>query len=132
MSDIETGNIYARIPESLKQELLEILLETKGFRLERIVSEGHTTSPGTWYDQETHEWVILLEGSAGIVFEGEPDVHAMKPGDYLFIPAHKKHRVEWTDKNRKTVWLAFHFTGAHACPRKGIAPSTDVKPRPTS
>ena len=106
----QPGNIYSLIPHSLKEELLEILLATKGFRMERIVSDGHTTTPGEWYDQETAEWVILLKGSAGLLFEGEADVRAMKPGDYVFIPSHMKHRVEWTDKDEKTVWLAFHYT----------------------
>ncbi len=110
MRNSGAGSIYSRIPDSLKQELLEVLLETKGFRIERIVSDGHSTPDNTWYDQDTHEWVILLEGSAGLTFENEPEVHVMKPGDYLLIPAHRKHRVEWTDPLKKTVWLAFHYT----------------------
>ncbi|MBA4417373.1 MAG: hypothetical protein C0392_05630 [Syntrophus sp. (in: bacteria)] len=110
MKGAKIDNIFSRIPDSLKEELLEILLKTKGFRMERIVSEGHATTPGAWYDQETSEWVILLQGSAGLLFEGEPDLHSMNPGDYLLIPAHKKHRVEWTAKDQKTIWLAFHYT----------------------
>ncbi|MDR2018041.1 MAG: cupin domain-containing protein [Syntrophobacterales bacterium] len=103
------GNIYSMVPHSLKEELLEILLATKGFRMERIVSDGHATAPGEWYDQETSEWVILLTGSAGLLFEGERDVRVMGPGDYVSIPAHVRHRVEWTDKSGKTVWLSFHY-----------------------
>ena len=105
----QPGNIYSLIPQPLKEELLEILLATKGFRMERIVSDGHSTAPGDWYDQETAEWVILLKGSAALLFEGETNARIMAPGDYLFIPAHKKHRVEWTDRAEKTVWLAFHY-----------------------
>jgi cupin 2 domain-containing protein len=105
----QPGNIYSLIPQPLKEELLEILLATKGFRMERIVSDGHSTTPGEWYDQETAEWVILLKGSAALLFEGEKDARIMAPGDYLFIPAHKKHRVEWTDGAEKTIWLAFHY-----------------------
>lgn len=105
----EGGNIYSLIPQSLKEELLETLLETKGFRLERIVSDGHSTLAGEWYDQKTAEWVVLLKGAAGLLFEGEADARVMGPGDYLFIPAHRRHRVEWTDKTAKTVWLAFHY-----------------------
>lgn len=104
------GNIYFSIPDSMKEELLEILLETKGFRLERIVSDGHATPAGTWYDQKTAEWVVLLKGKAGLLFEGEPEAREMNPGDYVLIPAHKKHRVEWTDRLTRTVWLAFHYT----------------------
>jgi cupin 2 domain-containing protein len=29
-------------------------------------------------------------------------------GDYLHIPAHLRHRVEWTAENEVTVWLAVH------------------------
>jgi len=105
----EEGNIYASIPHSLKEELLEILLETKGFRMERIVSEGHSTEPGQWYDQETAEWVILLEGAAGLLFEGDAEARVMGPGDYVLIPPHRRHRVEWTDGQKRTVWLAFHY-----------------------
>ena len=103
-------NIYARIPDSLKEELLEILLEVKGFRLERIVSDGRSAFPGEWYDQETAEWVILLSGRAGLLFEGEEEVVEMVPGDYLFIAPHRRHRVEWTSTEEKTVWLAFHYS----------------------
>jgi len=105
----QPGNIFSMIPQSLKEELLEILLATKGFRMERIVSEGHATPEGEWYDQETAEWVILLKGGAALLFEGEAAPRTMSPGDYVFIPPHSRHRVEWTDKNEKTVWLAFHY-----------------------
>ena len=105
----EEGNIYSLIPDVLKEEMLETLLAVKGFRLERIVSKGHSTTPGTWYDQETAEWVILLKGSAGLLMEGETDVKVMGPGDYRFIPPHLRHRVEWTNADEETVWLAFHY-----------------------
>ena len=104
-------NIYASLPGVLKEELLEILLAAKGFRLERIVSKGHATPPGDWYDQDAGEWVILLKGGAGLRFEGEEDMRVMKPGDYLLIPPHSRHRVEWTAAGETTVWLAFHYGG---------------------
>jgi cupin 2 domain-containing protein len=53
--------------------------------------------------------VILLEGSAGILFDGDADPVELKPGSYLNIPANKKHRVAWTDPNHRTVWLAIHY-----------------------
>jgi cupin 2 domain-containing protein len=31
------------------------------------------------------------------------------PGDYIFIPAHERHRVEWTAEHEETVWLALHY-----------------------
>lgn len=106
---VQLNNIFLEIPESMKDEIFETLLKTDHFRLERIVSSGQSTPPGKWYDQDTNEWVILLSGSAGLLFEGQTEELVMYPGDYVHIPAHQRHRVKWTDKNRKTVWLAVHY-----------------------
>ena len=86
-----------------------MLLATGNFRLERIVSNGQATPPGEWYDQDTHEWVALLSGGAGLRFEDEAEPRVLRPGDYLLIPAHRRHRVEWTDPGTPTVWLALHY-----------------------
>ncbi|MCJ7747074.1 MAG: cupin domain-containing protein [Desulfobacterales bacterium] len=102
-------NLYSGIPESTVDEIIEPFLKTDHFKLERIISQGQKTPPGEWYDQDTNEWVILLSGSAGLLFEGETDVCVMHPGDYVHIPAHQRHRVEWTDRNQKTIWLALHY-----------------------
>lgn len=109
MKDFWSGNLFSRIPPQLPAELVEILLETEHFHLERIVSGGQATPAGEWYDQETQEWVILLSGGAGLLFEGQTEVIEMRPGDYLHIPARRRHRVEWTDPQEKTVWLALHY-----------------------
>ena len=106
---IAINNLFAQIPERIPAELTEILLESDVFHLERIVSAGHATPAGQWYDQDTHEWVLLLSGSAGLRFEGEAEVLVLNPGDCLNIPAHRRHRVEWTDLSRPTVWLALHY-----------------------
>ena len=102
-------NLFAGIPEAIPREISDILLETPGFFLERIVSAGQATPEGEWYDQETHEWVVLLSGSAGLLFAGEDQARVLRPGDYVLIPAHCRHRVAWTDPEEKTVWLALHF-----------------------
>ena len=104
-----TDNIYQDIPEKLSEELIEVLLERPGLKMERIVSKGHRTPDGSWYDQKTHEWVMVLTGSAGLKIKGQKGVKVLKPGDYVFLPAHEKHRVEWTDETVDTVWLAIHF-----------------------
>jgi cupin 2 domain-containing protein len=103
------NNLFAGIPKNIPQEITEILLKTPGFHLERIISAGQATPMGQWYDQETHEWVVLLSGSAGLLLEGETLVRVLRPGDYLLIPAHCRHRVEWTDPTRQTVWLSLHY-----------------------
>lgn len=89
--------------------MFETLVQTDHVTLERIVSAGQATPPGEWYDQDTHEWVILLSGRAGLLFEHETTARELQPGDYVLIPAHCRHRVEWTDSNQKTVWLALHY-----------------------
>ena len=102
-------NLFLNIPESFSEEILETLLENDKFKFERILSSGQSTPPGQWFDQEKDEWVVLLKGKAGLRFETEEKIIEMNEGDHIFIPAHKKHRVEWTDDKQKTVWLALHY-----------------------
>ncbi len=109
MAQTPVNNIFEGIAEEIPDELIEVLLQTPGFHLERIVSAGQATPPGQWYDQGNHEWVVLLSGAAGLFFEGETEVRVLRPGDYLLIPAHCRHRVEWTDPAQPTVWLALHY-----------------------
>lgn len=101
-------NIFADIPQDLTDERLETLLETPRFRMERIVSRGHCSPEGFWYDQENREWVILLQGKAKLRFEDQKEPVTLIPGDYLLIDQHRKHRVEWTDPEQDTIWLAVH------------------------
>ena len=102
-------NLFANIPENLKAELFETLLQTPGFRIERIVSQGHCSPDGFWYDQNEKEWVILLQGSAGLRFDDKEELVVLYPGDYLHIDRHQRHRVEWTDPEQETIWLAVHY-----------------------
>ncbi len=106
---MKTANIFDSIPESMPDEVFQDIIKSSGFRLERIISRGHSTEPGKWYDQEEDEWVMLISGEAELLFEEGYEKIRMKPGDYLLIPAHKRHRVEWTAKDQDTVWLALHF-----------------------
>ena len=102
-------NIYTTKGESLEEELIEELVAKGSFRLERIVSKGHRTPEGEWYDQERDEWVVLLKGRAMLKIEGRDDMPTMKPGDCIHLPANLRHRVEWTDPGKETVWLALHY-----------------------
>lgn len=106
--DLPSGNLLANLPSDLPEELFEPLLERPGFRLERIVSLGHTTAPGDWYDQERDEWVLLLRGRAQLLIQGERMPRELGPGDWMLLPAHCRHRVEWTDPDVESVWLALH------------------------
>jgi len=94
--------------ETSAEEAIETLVDGRGFRLEKIVSLGHVSPAGFWYDQPQDEWLTLLQGSAQLEFDNEPIVK-MKQGDALIIKAHQRHRVAWTDPNQETVWLALHF-----------------------
>jgi cupin 2 domain-containing protein len=103
-------NIFARIePASSGQEQSFEILARPGLRIERIISAGQASPPGFWYDQPWDEWVIVLKGAARLKFEGEGAAMALGEGDYIFIPAHARHRVEWTAQGRPTIWLAVHF-----------------------
>jgi len=107
MNDIQ--NIYSSIPVDIPQELFQDILATESFKIERIVSKGHASPKDFWYDQDENEWVILLKGSAGLLFEGNDDIMELKPGDCINIPSHLRHRVEWTDPNTETVWIAIRY-----------------------
>ena len=103
------GNIFEDVPEGpLDEERLTELLAAPGLRIERIVSTGQASPPGFWYDQDWAEWVLVLAGSAGLLFEDEAEPRVLGPGDHVLIPAHARHRVAWTDPGRPTVWLAVH------------------------
>ena len=97
------------LPQSLAEELVTVLAESPAVRIERIVSTGHRSPDGFWYDQDEHEWVAVLAGEAKLVFEGDGDPVVMRAGDCLLSPAHRKHRVAWTTPDEPTVWLAVFF-----------------------
>ena len=104
------GNIFAELPSTaLTQEVLSELLTSRDLRIERIVSTGQASPVDYWYDQEWHEWVILLRGSAQLLFEDESEARSLRPGDFVHILAHRRHRVLSTDPQQVTVWLAVHY-----------------------
>lgn len=110
MTGVLTGNLFRDMPQAgLDDESFKDLLAQPGVRIERIVSHGHASAPGFWYDQDWHEWVIVLAGGAKLRFEDEADARLLEAGEYIFIPAHRRHRVDWTRGEGPTVWLAVHF-----------------------
>ena len=105
-------NLLSNLPADLPEELVETLARSAHVCIERIVSRGHASPPGFWYDQEQNEFVVLVSGRARLAFtDGTPAID-LAPGDWLDIPAHKKHRVEWTDPVEETVWLAVFYCPA--------------------
>lgn len=100
------NNIFSDIPVQLPNELFERILKRGGIEIERIISKGHITAAGEWYDQDWDEWVLLLQGQATLAYQNDAEPVHLKAGDYLLIPAHCRHRVEWTDPSMETIWLA--------------------------
>jgi cupin 2 domain-containing protein len=106
-SSLPMNNLFNNIPADLPEEVTEALLASESVRIERIVSHGHASPQDFWYDQDQHEWVVVLSGSTKLRFEDA--TVEMKPGDYINIPAHKRHRVEWTTPDEPTIWLAVFY-----------------------
>ncbi|NLF69978.1 MAG: cupin domain-containing protein [Candidatus Anammoximicrobium sp.] len=109
-------NLFADVPGPLPEERFDELIRGGHFRLERIISTGHATTAGQWYDQDRDEWVLVLRGRAQLRFEDEAELVRLQSGDCVLIPAHCRHRVEWTDPRQPTLWLALHFDGASRNP----------------
>jgi cupin 2 domain-containing protein len=106
-----SGNILENLPDVVVgAEDFITLASGDGFKIQRIVSRSHCTPPNEWYDQDTTEFVSVVQGEARLLFEGEDSPRVMKAGDWILIPAHRRHRVEWTSENELTVWLAVHLT----------------------
>lgn len=105
---MELNNIFESIPDNLNEEVFNKLLQNKTIKIERIISKGHISPEKGWYDQALNEWLIILKGRARILFYGEEEIN-LRAGDYLNIPAHKKHKVSWTDTETETIWLAIHY-----------------------
>jgi len=108
----EILNMLTGLPPALSGEVFDTIVESDFVRIERIVSNGQATPQGEWYDQERDEWVLVLAGSAGLLFDGAQGPQRLVAGDCALIPAGCRHRVVWTDPNVRTVWLAVHFAAA--------------------
>lgn len=102
-------NLFKDLPTELPTELISILAQNDHVRIERIVSTGHKSPEGFWYDQEENEWVIVLKGEATLAFHNGESMQ-LQPGDQVLIPAHCRHRVDWTTSSEPTVWLAVFFS----------------------
>lgn len=104
-------NLFSHVPDELPEELVSVLAENKNVRIERIVSDGHASPDGFWYDQPQHEWVLLVSGSAELSIEKDTGIERLKleAGDHVLIPAHQRHRVESTSQTEKTIWLAVFY-----------------------
>jgi cupin 2 domain-containing protein len=106
---IKSGNMFSGIPRHMDDEVFDTILASDRCEIKRIISKGNQSPPDYWYDQERNEWVMVLKGAAKLKFKNGNTIVAMMPGDYVMIPAHCQHRVEWTDPDGETIWLAVHY-----------------------
>lgn len=102
------NNIFSALPPNLETEVFQELLKHDTVRIERIVSKAHTSPNEGWYDQDEHEWVMVLQGAGTLLFE-DGGKTTLKQGDFIHIPPHTKHKVAWTDPDEITIWLAIFY-----------------------
>lgn len=111
-------NLTTSLPRKAVEEIIENLAVGNGTRVERIVSHGQASPDGFWYDQSEDEFVVVLSGRAKLAIEGQQQDLALAPGDAVYLPAHCRHRVAWTDPTGPTVWLAVFWD-----PELAVAPA---------
>lgn len=108
--EVKAGSLTSGLKsQPAAEEKVETLYQRPGLRIERIVSTGQVSPDGHWYDQDSDEWVLVVKGSARLRIEGEAQDRELGEGDYVFLPAHCRHRVAWTRSEPPTVWLAIHL-----------------------
>ena len=98
-------NIFKLPPLPQSEELMTVLTESGGVRIERIISTGQTSG---WYDQAETEFAALLSGNAAIDFENGKSV-SMSKGDTILIKPHERHKVSYTSCEPPCVWLCVFF-----------------------
>lgn len=103
-------NIFSQLPPSTAtdEQFIQLLARPK-LKIERIISTGQASPANFWYDQPGGEWVLLIQGEAKLRLADEPAARHLKAGDFLDIPAHQRHRVDWTPADQITIWLAIHY-----------------------
>ena len=90
-------------------ESMHVLASAETWRLLLIASNDYRSPSGEWMDQSDHEWVLVLRGSACIALENPDRIVDLSPGDHLSLSPHRRHRVERTDGDPGTLWLALHW-----------------------
>jgi cupin 2 domain-containing protein len=107
---MSVSSLFQQIPQFAADEQFKTLLNRDSVRIERIVSHGHASPADFWYDQSEGEWIVLVQGAARLTIAGES--FELRPGDYVDLPPHTRHRVEWTTPDEPTVWLAVFYSEA--------------------
>jgi cupin 2 domain-containing protein len=105
----DAGNLFSAVEHGPLEHVDMLVEHGDDLTVERIVSLAHASAPDFWYDSPRDEWVVLLSGAAALEFEHGEAPHEMRPGDYIRIEAHRRHRVAWTHPHQPSVWLAVHY-----------------------
>jgi len=102
------GNLFEGIEAGTggAGEWFDPLLRQGPVRIERIVSHGHCSKEAFWYEQDEPEWVLVASGRARLRLADPDEIVELGPGDWLYLPPLRQHRVEWTTPDEPTVWLA--------------------------
>jgi len=108
-SEDQATNLFHLTSKKQSEEAIELLLQTKNVRIERIVSSGQSSPEDYWYDQSESEWVVVLAGSGTLELKDPDEIVQLGIGEYIYIPAHRQHRVKSTSKDTETIWLAVFF-----------------------
>jgi cupin 2 domain-containing protein len=108
LGDEQVMNLLSDLPGAGAGEVVERLAGSNGVRIERIVSHGECSPDGLWYDQDEAEFVLVLAGAARLSY-ADGEVTEMQPGDWIDIAPHRRHRVDWTDPQQPTIWLAVFY-----------------------
>ncbi|MEM9593910.1 MAG: cupin [Acidobacteriota bacterium] len=114
------GQLFANLPSALEDERFDDLLRRGSTRIERILSHGQSSPPDFWYDQGEGEWVLLVRGAARLELRDPDEVMELRPGDWIDISPHRRHRVAWTDPDQITLWLAVFYDAAAETPRQPV------------
>lgn len=101
------NNIFSQLPSGDTEVFTEVL-QRSGLKIERIVSKGQTSPAQGWYEQDSHEWVLVLQGEGRLAFDDGREIHLVS-GDFVNIDAGVRHKVIWTDPTQLTIWLAIHY-----------------------
>lgn len=123
---IPSGNLFVDRPSPEVGEVFEPLLRRPPVRIERICSSPYPEQAE--YDQSGDEWVALLTGRATLEVAGE--TVEISAGDYLFLPAHTRHRVLSTSSEPRCTWLAVHIDTAGLHPKSFGAAESAISASP--
>ncbi len=105
---MKVSSLLSNLPVDMTDEAFEDIVLSDSVRIERIVSQGHTSPEHGWYDQVENEWVMVVKGAGEITFE-DGTVLTLNEGEHVTIPAHTKHKVSHTPIDQQTIWLAVFY-----------------------